>query len=268
MSFSKNLHAAMKLRFLPYLSAVFAYALGFAPEVVLTSRSALAQPSLPQAALPQAALPETATDAEYIKRSAIDGSIAIELPPNWFYTAQGGHVVATAPQGRSGVLFKVFAVNARSDGQEPQPNVINSAYRPPPAFIHDVLSQYHNRSVQVLGWRVDEAAAKRCRLAIKRECDAADVVARWVSVEGSHCVGALKLVNASPTAAGQWFSVVAGLWGSAPGLNLDTPALERAVSSLTTADKSARTYLDDSMAQIRLLGAHPLFASRKSGSER
>ena len=265
MIFSKNLHAVMKLRHLLFVLAVFV--LGFVLEVALMARSAHAQAALAQSARAEVAI-DTATDAEYVKRSAIDGSIAIELPPNWFYTAQAGHIVATAPQGRSGVLFKVFAVNARSDGQEPQPNVINSAYRPPPAFIHDVLAQYRNRSVQVLGWRVDEAAAQRCRLAIKRDCDAADVVARWVSVEGSHCVGALKLVNASPTAAGQWFSVVAGLWGSAPGLNLDTPALERAVSSLTTADKSARTYLDDSIAQIRLLGAHPLFASRKSGSER
>jgi hypothetical protein len=231
--------SAMSLRRLPEVRVIIAFLF-----VALTWPAMAAEQNLAESA------------SVFIKRSAIDGSLSIELPSNWFYTAQGGHIIATSPLGRAGVLFKVFAVSAKSDGLEPQPNVINSAYRPPPAFIHDVLAQYRYRSIRVLGWQSDESAARRCRLAIKRDCEAADVIVRWISVEGTHCVGALKLVNATPTPAGQWFSVVAGVWGPTQALALDLPTLERAASSLASVDNTAKAYLNDALVQIRLLSTN------------
>ncbi len=202
-----------------------------------------------------------ATTADFIRRSALDRSISVEVPPNWFYTAQGGHIVATSPQSRAGLLFKVFAVSARADGFEPQPNVLNSAYRPPAAFIHDALAQYFFRTIRVIGWRADELAGQRCALVIKRSCEAADVVVRFASLEGAQSVGTFKIVNAVPTSAGQWFSIVAGVWGSAEDLRLDIPVLEHAARSLITADNIANIYMDDPVTQIQLLTNNRLFNS-------
>lgn len=222
------------------------------------SVSVIAQPNNPAA--PDPGVPGAAS-TQFIKRSAMDRSLSIEIPANWFYTAQGGHIVATAPQSRAGLIFKVFAVSVRVEGIDPQPNVVYSAYRPPPAFIHDVLAQYHYRSVRVVGWRADAEAAKRCATVVKRDCEAADVVVRFASVEGAMNVGVFKVVNAVPTTAGQWFSVVAGLWGSSQDLASDAPILEQAATSITTADNIARSYLEDPVTQIRLLSTNTMFNS-------
>lgn len=199
---------------------------------------------------------------DFVKREATDRSIALELPPNWLYTAGGGNVVASAPLGRAGLLFRSLAVSTRPDGLAPQPNVLISPYRPPQAFIHDVLGQYRFRSVRILGWHADEDAARRCSSIIRRPCEAVEIVVRWTSPESAECIGAFKVVNATPTQGGQWFSVVAGLWGAAESVALDEPVLTHASQSLTSPVDIGRSYLDDVLAQIRLLSANPTYNYR------
>lgn len=203
----------------------------------------------------------------FVRRAAPDRSVSAEVPENWFYWAHSGNFEALAPLGRAGVVFKAFPVSARSDTFEAGSRPLISPYRPPQAFVHDVLAQYRFRSVRVLGWQPDEDAARRCAQLLRRECEAAEVVARWTSAEGAECVGAFKIVNATPTSGGQWFSIVAGSWGSAMAIAADRPAIERATRSIQAADGIARSYLLDMLVQIRMLAGNRTYNYKLSESQ-
>lgn len=201
-------------------------------------------------------------DTEFVRRQSLDLTIALDLPVNWLYTAQAGNVVAQAPLGRAGLVFRSVAVASKSDGLAPRPNVLISPYRPPQAFIHDILGEYRFRSIRILGWQPDEAVAKRCETIIRRPCEAVELILRWTSPEQSECIGSFKVVNATPTQGGQWFSVVAGLWGSAAAIALDEPVLAWASRSLKSPEDIGRNYLEDVLAQIRILSTNKTYNYR------
>ena len=93
----------------------------------------------------------------------------------------------------------------------------------------------------------------RCGAQIGRRCEAADVQVSWVSPEGAQCVGAFKVLNASPNAAGQWFSVIAGVWGPADDLTRHLWVLDQASASLEIGDESAKLYIENGLANLRKL---------------
>ncbi len=190
--------------------------------------------------------------ARLVERRAPDGSLTLALPAEWRFLAQKGTVLAGAPGGASGFVFTVFAVHSSSYGVNPPPGVIVSGYQPPGAFAPRVFAQFGNRDIRVVGAAADPATAAECPGRIGRACEAADVVLSWTSPEGNACIGGFKLVNAQPGVTGQWFSIVAGIWGPAHDLSRHLPLLEQVAKSFRINDAYASRYIQNGLAQLRL----------------
>lgn len=192
---------------------------------------------------------------QYVQRQAADRSLSIDLPSDWGFLAQKGTILAGAPQGRAGFVFTVFTVMPQNFGVAPPPGVIVAPYRPPQAFIHDVFAQFKNRQTRVIASTPDPQSEAAFRAQVGRQCDAADVQVSWISPEGVPCTGGFKLINAKPNLTGQWFSIVAGVWGPTEDLARHLPVLERVATSFSINDAYAKRYIEQGLANLRTLQA-------------
>ncbi len=188
-----------------------------------------------------------------VERRAADGSLSISLPADWAFLGQRGAVIAGAPQGGAGVVFTSFPVFPQSYGVTPPPGVLVSAFVSPERFIHTIFQQFRNRDARVNRVMPDRSTESECLQQIGRRCDAADLHLSWVSPEGVACTGAFKVVNAHPNLAGQWFSIVAGIWGPSSGLAEQLPMLERVAASFAIDDRFAKATIRQGLAQLKVL---------------
>ena len=62
-----------------------------------------------------------------------------------------------------------------------------------------VLNAFRNQRFRIQSAQADAATIRECVAQSGRTCDAQDFVVSYVSVEGTPCVGAFKMVNASPS---------------------------------------------------------------------
>ena len=187
-----------------------------------------------------------------VERRAADGSLALSVPADWTFLANKGTVLTVAPGGGAGFIFTVFSVMPASYGIRPPPGVIISGYQPPAQFAPTIFAQFGNRNIRVLGATADPATAADCPRRIGRVCDAADVQLAWTSPEGHAAIGAFKLLDARPGVAGQWFSIIAGIWGPAGELANSLPMLEQVARSFRIDDAYAAKYIQNGLAQLRL----------------
>jgi hypothetical protein len=184
---------------------------------------------------------------------AVAGPLSISLPAGWNLVAQKGRAVAAAQGGGAGfIFFTVFEVLPSSYGIVPPPGVIVSGYEPPAIFAPRIFARFGNRNIRVLGSTPDPRTSAECLQRIGRVCDAADVQLSWVSPEGAACTGSFKLINARPGMAGQWFSIVAGIWGPSNELARYLPVLEKIGASFTIDDAYARRYIENGLANLRV----------------
>ena len=187
-------------------------------------------------------------------RRAPDGSLTVSLPADWQLQAAQGKAVASAPGGGAGFLFTAFQVHPPALAAAP-PGVIRSAWQPPERFVRVIWEKFGNREVRVLQARPDADTAAGCPASIGRACDAADVLLTWVSPKGRACSGSVKLLDSRPGPLGQWFSIVAGIWGPSDGLEAQLPTLEAVAASFAIQDRYARGYLQQGAARLRAMQA-------------
>jgi hypothetical protein len=185
-------------------------------------------------------------------RRAPDGSLTVSLPADWQLQAAQGKAVASAPGGGAGFMFTAFQVHPPALALAP-PGVINSVWQPPERFVRTIWEKFGNRDVRVLQAWPDPATASGCPANIGRACDAADVQLSWVSPKGQACTGSVKLLDSRPGPFGQWFSIVAGIWGPSDSLDEVLPTLEAVAASFAIQDRYAKGYLQQGAARLRAM---------------
>jgi len=176
------------------------------------------------------------------------------VPAAWELQAGQGKAVAAAPGGAAGFMFTAFQIHPPGLGL-PAPGVVFSTWQPPEQLVQVIWRQFGNREVRVLHAEPDAATAAACPRHLDRACDAADVRLSWVSPQGVACTGAFKLLDARPNPMGQWFSIVAGIWGATETLDEQLPTLEAVAASFSIQDQYARGYLQQGAARLRELRA-------------
>ncbi len=202
------------------------------------------------------AQPAAPPAVQLVPRRAQDGSLALSTPPDWNFLGGGGKAIAGAPGGGAGFIFTSFEVMPpRNYGVPPAGNVILSRYAPPEQFMYKVFEKFGDREVRVLGSKPDLTTAAQCAQQIGRRCEVADVQASWVSPKGASCLGSFKVMNALPSILGQWFSIVAGIWGPANDLASYLPTLEQVAASFSINDRYAKIYIEQGLAHLRVLQA-------------
>jgi len=187
-------------------------------------------------------------------RRAPDGSLTVSLPADWQLQALQGKAVASAPGGGAGFMFTAFQVHPPALTLAP-PDVILSAWQPPERFVRTIWEKFGNREVRVLQARPDPETAAGCPASIGRVCDAADIQLTWISPKGQACTGSVKLLDSRPGPFGQWFSIVAGIWGPSDSLEELLPTLEAVAASFAIQDRFARGYLQQGAARLKAMQA-------------
>ena len=191
-----------------------------------------------------------------VPRHAQDGSLTVNTPSDWNFQGAGGKAVALAPGGGAGFMFTTFQVMPpRNYGVPPARDVILSRYEPPLQFISKVFEKFGNRDVRVRQSEPDPKTAAACAQQLGRRCEVEDVQVGWVSPKGAACLGSFKMLNALPSIMGQWFSIVAGIWGPANDLATYLPTLEQVAASFTINDRYAKSYIEAGVVHLRELEA-------------
>lgn len=186
-----------------------------------------------------------------VERRAADGSLGLSVPADWTFIAQKGTAMSVAPRGSAGFIFTVFSVMPSNYGVRPPPGVIVAGYQSPAEFLPRAFAQFGNRNIRVVGSLPDPTTAADCPRRIGRACDAADVLVTWNSPEGSACIGSFKVLDARPNVAGQWFSIVAGVWGPSNDLPRHLPLLQQIAHSFRIDDAYATKYIQNGIAHLR-----------------
>lgn len=194
-----------------------------------------------------------AAPVRLVSRRATDGSLSLDLPADWTLLAQKGTALASAAAGNAGFVFTVFQVMPSNYGVAPPPGVIVAGYEPPASVAPRIFAQFGNRNIRVLGASPDPATAADCPRRIGRACDAADVQLSWISPQGAACTGSFKLLNARPGVTGQWFTIIAGLWGPSNDLGRLLPTLEQVGASFRINDAYAAGYIRSGLAHLKAM---------------
>ncbi|MCX6631210.1 MAG: hypothetical protein NTW28_26665 [Candidatus Solibacter sp.] len=92
-----------------------------------------------------------------------------------------------------------------------------------------------------------------CSAYLRGGCVAEDLMAQWTSKDGADCVGAFKVVNTPPAVMGQWFSIVAGVWGPSQDFARYYPMLEQVGNSFSIRTGYARAYIAAGLQNLRAL---------------
>jgi hypothetical protein len=78
-------------------------------------------------------------------------------------------------------------------------------------------------------------------------------VAQWTSSNGPVCQGAIKVINALPSAIGTWNAILAGVWAPATDFSRSLPLLEQVCASFAIDDQFARRYIQNGLENLRRL---------------
>lgn len=223
--------------------------------VLLNIMASLAFPKAPVAAAPVEVIPESKPEPlpELVERRAADGSLSLRAPADWNFLAGGGKVAASAPDGAAGFIFTAFSGNPMLPGASLEQGVIGSPYRPPQQTLLMLLSGLGHRNAKVLAAQPDQATMRECAVTLNRRCDAQDIVARWTSSQGGEALGAMKLINALPSATGLWFVIISGIWGPEREFTRQLPVLEQVAESFSINDQYARRYIQQGLENLRRL---------------
>lgn len=195
----------------------------------------------------------SAAPVRLVDRRASDGSLSLGLSADWTLLAQKGTALATAPAGNAGFVFTVFQVMPSNHGITPPSGVIVAGYEPPASFAPRIFTQFGNRNIRVLSASPDPRTAADCPRRIGKACDAADVQLSWVSPQGVACTGSFELLNARPGMTGQWFSIVAGIWGPSNDLGRFLATLEQVGASFRINDAYAASYIHSGLARLKAM---------------
>jgi hypothetical protein len=190
---------------------------------------------------------------QLVPRRSADGSVSINLPADWDFLAGGGKAIAGLPGAGLGFIFTSFTVMPSNYGVVPPPDVLISPYRSPSAFVHTIFEKFGNRDIRVMNSNPDTATMNGCPAQIRNRCEAADITLSWVSPKGVSCLGGFKVVNGAPNVMGQWFSIVAGMWGPSNDFSRYLPMLERINQSFAINGQYSGQYIQNGLANLRRL---------------
>ena len=191
--------------------------------------------------------------ATLVTRRAPDGSLSVTVPTDWTFLAAQGRMIAGAPRGAMGFIFTSFAGNPMLPQASVAQGVIGLPYRPPAQTLPALLVGFGHRDPLVTSATPDRNTMAECRAYLRSNCEAADLMAKWISSEGEACIGAFKVVNTMPGVTGQWSSIVAGLWGPQKDFYRYYPLLEQVGNSYAINDQYARAYIQAGLANLRRL---------------
>ncbi len=204
----------------------------------------------------QAAAAKPPLNVQFTQRSASDGSWRLSLPSDWAVTGAQGKVLAGSPDGGSGFLFTSFTIfPPRYMGIQLPPQAIVSAYQPPQQSIGVIWQKFNNRQIHIIASKADPQTAGYCTVQLRKRCEAADVQLSWVSPKGVACTGSFKVLNGVPSVTGEWFSIVAGIWGPSNNMDQYLPVLDQVARSFSINDQYAQEYIQEGMQNLRALQA-------------
>jgi hypothetical protein len=205
----------------------------------------------------QAAATKPPLNVQFTQRSAPDGSWRLSLPSDWSATGAQGKVLAGAPDGGSGFLFTSFTIfpPRYMGGIALPPAAIVSPYVSPPQAIGVIWQKFNNRQIHILASKADSQTAGYCTVQLRKRCEAADVQLTWVSPKGAACTGSFKVLNGVPSITGEWFSIVAGIWGPSNDMDQYLPVLDSVARSFSINDQYAQEYIQEGMQHLRALQA-------------
>jgi hypothetical protein len=190
-------------------------------------------------------------EVQFAQRQAPDGSWRLTLPTDWSSTGGQGKAIASAPSGGAGFLFSSFPIMPPRLGLPP--TAIVSRYLPPQDSMRLIWQKFNNRDIRILASKPDPETAGQCVAQIGKRCEAADVQLSWVSPKGAACIGSFKVLNALPGFTGDWFSIVAGIWGPSDDMARYLPVLEKVAESFSINDRYAQGYIQQGMDNLRVL---------------
>lgn len=186
-------------------------------------------------------------------RRAQDGSLTLRTPADWHFMAAGGKVVTGAPDGAMGFIFTSISGNPMVPNASIAQGVLGVPYQTPPQALALILRAFGHRGIQILGAAPDHATVQECRMALGRNCDAQDIVARWTSSGGAECLGAIKMINTPPSPMGLWFTIMSGIWGPEKEFPRYYPLLAEVGQSFAINDQYARRYIASGLENLRRL---------------
>jgi hypothetical protein len=188
-----------------------------------------------------------------ILRQAQDRSLSLKVPSDWNFLAGGGRVISGSANGGMGFIFTSIAGNPMVRGASIAQGVISSPYQPPGQALGTILTAFGHRNYRIHSAKPDPSANQEFTAKVGRRCDAQDMIVSWTSNRGVACLGAFKVVNALPTTMGQWFCILAGIWGPEKEFYLYYPMLEQIGSSFSINDQYARQYIRAGLENLRRL---------------
>lgn len=189
-----------------------------------------------------------------IPTRAEDNSCSISIPKAWNYQALKGKVLTSSPEGNAGFIATTFEVLPDNYGIQMPVGVIVSPYLPPAQFLGTIFSTYGTgRILEVIENVPDRQAMQDFPTFTGRQCEAADVVVRYISKSGTQCLGSYKLINSYPGVTGQWFSIVSGFWAPEAEFPRYAPLLEKIGASFSINDQYAKSYIQAGLANLRRL---------------
>lgn len=224
--------------------------------LLLNVMASLAFPGAPRVRMTQEPAPVREPDIQLpplVARQAQDGSLSMRTPADWAFMAGAGRVVTGAPDGGMGFIFTSISGNPMLPNASIAQGVIGAPYQPPPRALQTILQAFGHRNIKVLSAAPDRATMQECLTAIRQQCDAQDIVARWSSAQGAECLGALQLINAQPSITGLWFVIISGVWGPESDFHRYLPLLEQVGESFSINDQYARRYIQSGLANLRRL---------------
>jgi len=192
-------------------------------------------------------------DPPLVKRRAPDGSASLSIPEDWQFQGGGGKVAASAPRGAAGFIFTSFQGNPMLPGASVAQGVIGSRYLPPQQAMEAIFRGLGHREFRVTSSEPDQASMREYQARFHKGCDAQDLMATWISAKGTPCVGAFKVVDALPSPMGQWFIIVAGVWGPQEEFYRHYPLLEKVAHSFAINDQFARQYIQAGLENLHRL---------------
>lgn len=160
---------------------------------------------------------------------------------------------ARSPAGGAGFLFSSFPIMPPRLGLPS--TAIVSRYLPPQDSIRLIWQKFNNRDIRILASKPDAETAGQCVAQIGKRCETADVQLSWVSPKGAACIGSFMVLNALPGFTGDWFSIVAGIWGPSDEMARSLPLLEKVAESFSINDRYAQRYVQQGMDNLRVLQA-------------
>jgi hypothetical protein len=197
---------------------------------------------------------QPSVEVALVTRRAQDGSLSMKTPADWNFLAGGGRVVTASRDDSMGFIFTSIQGVPMLPNANIAQGVIGSPYQPPPQALTLILQAFGHRGIRILSATPDLKTNQQYPLYTRgARCDAQDIVAQWTSSKGSACLGAIKVVNALPSATGIWNAILAGIWAPATDFSLYFPLLEQVGTSFGINDQFAQQYIQNGLENLRRL---------------